>query len=96
MTMTDGQTVYLSFAIERSTSGEPYANVTKATVVSAEHRLVRRECGTVRVLDDYGVERVHATEAEAWAACAASLAGMAHGIIVKAMECEAKAVEVAA
>lgn len=96
MTIEDGQTVWVSFSSERGYDGVPYASVSKGEVINAEHRIVRREGGFVGAIDNYGIERLFATEAEAWAANAEYLSETAERIAAKARECERRAAEAAA
>jgi hypothetical protein len=84
MQLLDGQDVYVSFV-----SVNDEAIVNRATVISAEHRLLRRSYGN-EVLR--GHEHVAATEAEALAACAVELRIRARKLDARADEIAAKAV----
>lgn len=97
MTMHDGQTIYLSFAVPCSTEGKPKSFVSRAVVIDAENGVVRRSNGIVAVIDPRGsVERVHATEAEAWASNAAALAAAAAVIEEESRRCVVEAAKAAA
>lgn len=97
MTMTTGQTVWLAFATPSASDLNPAARVREATVLDAEHRIVRDVGnGHVSVIERWWAESVHATEAEAWTACASRLSAAAAAVQAEASRCEAKAAEAAA
>lgn len=91
MTMQIGQTVYLAFSTPYGSDGKPVAFVRESVVIDAENRILRATNGYVTVLQDWKSETVHATEAEAWAACHARLSADAAAISEAAAECAAKA-----
>lgn len=82
MTLTDGAEVFVSFV----SSDSPV--IYKATVLVAEHKILQRSWGVQALMD---FESVHATEAEALAACAADLRERARVLDAKADELAAKA-----
>lgn len=94
--MKTGDTVYLAFETSRGSDGRPVAWVNEATVLDAENRVVRRQTGHVAVMQPWSCETVHATEAEAWNACASRLAVSAAAVEAEASRCAAKAAEAAA
>lgn len=92
MQLTNGQTVYISFATTQGSDLKPFAFVTSGTVLDAENGIVRRQNGAITVFDAYyHTERLHETAADAWGAAAATLEADAHAIATKAAECRAKA-----
>ena len=97
MELTTGQEIWLSFAIERSSDGQPFVSVARAVVLDAENRVVKRpDIGMVSVLSAWSSEQAHPTEAAAWRACAEHLLQRAGQITDKAAECHARAAAAAA
>lgn len=84
MQLTDGAEVFVGFV-----TGNDDALVYRATVLVAEHKILRKSWG-VDALAPF--ESVHATEAEALAACAARLRERARALDAKADAVAAKAV----
>lgn len=88
--MQNGETVFVAFV-----SGDHLKSyVTKSTVIDAEHRIVRRDNGDVRILADF--ETAHATEAQAWAQAAREVSAYAENMRLHAERCASKAAEIAA
>lgn len=91
--MENGQTVFLSFCGYRDYDHAAEGFVQRATVIDAEHGVYKTEHGGVRCVESF--ERVHATAAEAWAACAAELESKADEVRRAADACRAKSQAVA-
>jgi len=89
MELHDGDDVWLAFAVAEC-DGTAKVFVNTATVLSAEHRIVKI-LGAARALNSF--ERVCECEAEAWQACAAILAGFVGTINAKIDECGRKAAQ---
>lgn len=84
--MVEGSEIWTAFVLVDGQGARAHAS--RATVISAEHGVVRRSYG-VGVLAPW--ETIHATEAEALADCAAQLRARARQIDAKADEVAAQA-----
>lgn len=90
MDLHDGDTVWLAWATAADGKGEPAAFVNSGTVLSAEHRIAKT-AGVARAIHSF--ERACDSEAEAWQACAAILAGFVGTINEKIDECGRRAAQ---
>lgn len=92
-----GDVIYVSWAnVQWETQ---HADVTRGTVETTGGGSIvyRRDDGDVAVTSEHAGDKVHRTEAEAWAACARYFRNRAAAILQSAKTCEAKAaVEVVA
>lgn len=83
--MKNGETVFVAFV-----SGDHLKSyVTKSTVINAEHRIIMRETGDVRILADF--ETVHACESEAWSQIAREVSAYAETLRLHAARCAQRA-----
>lgn len=89
--MTNGTEVWVAFAAASGHAGRPVATVEHGVILDSEHMLVKRDSGYVGVIQPYGVETVHYTEAAAWRYCGDKLAGCAHAIEEEAAKCMRRA-----
>lgn len=95
--MQTGETVFMAFSTSRSSDLTPFASVTEATVLDAENGVLRLASGQVLVHEPkWSSSTLHATEAEAWGACAAKLEREVAAINAEISRCATKAAEVAA
>ena len=92
MILHNGETIWTSFTTNGNLYEAPRAWVTEATVLDAEHRIVK-EGDRVRVL--IHCEGLHQSEAEAWSKCANELGAFASAIRAKADECARRAAALA-
>ena len=91
MDVREGQVVWVSWA--HCTHSDETATVDRCTVVAVSEEgdaVVRTDRGNVRVINPWSGQKIHATEAEAWRACAAWLRVRAAAIVALAHECVVK------
>ena len=97
MELKNSQVVWVAFASNNSgVGGTPYADVSRAVVIDAEHGVVRRDNGYVGVISRFSVEHCHESEAAAWTACADLLDRSAEAVVQKSDQCRQRAAEAAA